>query len=198
MATLPTHLALIKLASIRADARLAAQLKQTLALAGGLPADTVRVFSAIETAQTYVYLPTSNVPDDTTLAVWLDAAKQVSNANGTIALLTRHYDLPGASAGAQAPWHYIVETDVVPDAQSDLNAWYDTEHMPGLAAVPGTVRAQRYVNPTGTPRYHACYDLHTQETFGSPPWLAVRATDWSARVRPNFRNTIRTMFTVVG
>ena len=29
---------------------------------------------------------------------------------------------------------------------------------------------------------------------GSPEWLAVRATDWSSRVRPAFRNTRRTMF----
>ena len=25
-------------------------------------------------------------------------------------------------------------------------------------------------------------------------WLAVRASDWSGRVRPSFRNTRRTMF----
>lgn len=61
-----------------------------------------------------------------------------------------------------------------------------------MAGVPGTVRAGR------SPRHHACYGLRTQETLGSPPWLAVRATDWSSRVRPAFRNTKRTMFRRVG
>ena len=60
--------------------------------------------------------------------------------------------------------------------------------------MPGTVRALRYECRHKGPRYLACYDLHTRETFGSPPWLAVRATDWSSRVRPSFRNTRRTMF----
>ncbi|WP_232301032.1 DUF4286 family protein [Caldimonas taiwanensis] len=102
--------------------------------------------------------------------------------------------LDGASKGQVAAWRYVVETDVLSEAEADLNAWYDHEHLPGLAAVPGTVRAQRLLNEQGHPRYHACYDLVTLETFGSPAWLAVRATAWSSRVRPSFRNTRRTMF----
>lgn len=96
--------------------------------------------------------------------------------------------------GARAPWHYVVETDVAPESEQDFNDWYSREHLPGLAAVPGTARADRYLCKDGSPRYYACYDLHTRETLGSPPWLAVRGTDWSSRVRPAFRNTKRTMF----
>lgn len=70
---------------------------------------------------------------------------------------------------------------MLPEAEQDLNAWYDQEHLPGLASVPGTVRAMRFECRDESPRYLACYDLHTRETFGSPPWLAVRATDWSSR-----------------
>ena len=73
-------------------------------------------------------------------------------------------------------------------------AWYDVEHLPGLAAVQGTVRASRFRNPRGSPRYHACYDIESPSTVGSPPWVAVRGTSWSQRVRPAFRNTKRTMF----
>jgi len=103
-------------------------------------------------------------------------------------------EVAGASADAAAPYHYVVETDVEPAHEADFNAWYDREHMPGLASVPGNVRARRYRNTTGAPRYHACYDLVAPEILGSPPWLAVRATPWSDRVRPMFRNTKRTMF----
>ena len=103
-------------------------------------------------------------------------------------------ELDGASAGEAAPFQYVVETDVLAECEADFNAWYDREHMPGLAAVPGTVRAARYRDVAGHPRYYACYDLTNPGTLGSPEWLAVRATPWSDRVRPTFRNTRRTMF----
>jgi hypothetical protein len=106
-------------------------------------------------------------------------------------------DLRGASHGTAPVFHYVVETDVVPEAEVDLNDWYEREHLPGLAAVPGAIRAQRLRNLDAGPRYHACYELVTRETLGSTPWLAVRHTAWSDRVRPNFRNTKRTMFSRV-
>lgn len=104
------------------------------------------------------------------------------------------FDVAGASSSEVPRFHYVVETNVVPEHEADLNAWYDTEHMPGLAACPGSVRARRFRNPDGSPRYHACYDLVRTETLGSEPWLAVRHTAWSDRVRPHFRDTKRTMF----
>jgi hypothetical protein len=116
-------------------------------------------------------------------------------ADVSLVKLEVELELAGASAGADAPWHYIVATDVANQHEADFNAWYDKEHLPGLAAVPGTVRAARYRVTEGEgPRYHAAYDLATREAFGSPAWLAVRATPWSARVRPAFRNTRRTMY----
>lgn len=84
--------------------------------------------------------------------------------------------------------------DPPPALEDEFNDWYDTEHLPGLAAVPGTIRTQRFRSLDGGPRYHACYELVAPQTLGSAPWLAVRHTAWSARVRPNFRNTKRTMF----
>ncbi|MGH8819326.1 MAG: hypothetical protein ACREX5_22205 [Achromobacter pestifer] len=147
------------------------------------------VEDAVESADTYVYL--GGAPDALP-EIQARLAELFPGAQARV--LHQTLDLPGASAGQSAPWHYIVETDVLPEAEADLNAWYDQEHLPGLASVPGTVRAMRYECRDQAPRYLACYDLHTRETFGSPPWLAVRATDWSSRVRPSFRNTRRTMF----
>jgi hypothetical protein len=103
-------------------------------------------------------------------------------------------ELSGASFGQAVSNHYIVETDVLPEYEDDLNAWYAQEHLPGLAGVPGTVRGARYVDDAGSPKYYACYDLTHADVLGSPAWLAVRATPWSSRVRPAFRNTQRTMF----
>ena len=103
-------------------------------------------------------------------------------------------ELAGASEGHTAVNHYVVETDVLSEFEEDLNAWYAQEHLPGLASVPGTVRAARYVDTAGSPKYYACYDLVSADVLGSPAWLAVRGTPWSSRVRPAFRNTRRTMF----
>ena len=105
-----------------------------------------------------------------------------------------HLVLEGAAAGSPVGCHYVVETDVLPEHESEFNAWYDQEHLAGLAGVPGTVRAARYVRPTGSPRYYACYDLASPDVLGCDAWLAVRATAWSSRVRPLFRNTRRTMY----
>jgi hypothetical protein len=113
----------------------------------------------------------------------------------TLARLHPLLIIDGAAANCVAPWHYIVATDVLDEQESDFNAWYHDEHMPGLAAVPGTARAARYRLAEGAgPRYHACYDLAERSAFNSEAWLAVRATPWSSRVRPAFRNTLRTMY----
>ncbi|MGE8612523.1 MAG: hypothetical protein ACN6PF_09480 [Achromobacter veterisilvae] len=158
-------------------------------LTEGLAGVAVSAFAAEEDEDTYVYLrgAPEALPE-----IQARLAERFPGARTRV--LHKTLDLPGASAGQDAPWHYIVETDVLPEAEADLNAWYDQEHLPGLASVPGTVRALRYECRDEAPRYLACYDLHTRETFGSPAWLAVRATDWSSRVRPSFRNTRRTMF----
>lgn len=171
---------------VLAVGRIRAALSEGLALA-------VDVCAAVEVEESYVYCRAQGDAE----AV-LEAARSRAMAacpSGSRAVsLEGMLHLGSAPDGAGAPWHYVVETDVAPESEQDFNAWYTEEHMPGLAAVPGTARADRYLCRDGTPRYYACYDLFTRETFGSPPWLAVRGTDWSSRVRPSFRNTRRTMF----
>lgn len=102
--------------------------------------------------------------------------------------------IKGASFGQAPTCHYVVETDVAPEHEADLNDWYEQEHLPGLARVPGTIRAVRYRRASGSPRYLACYDLVSRDPLERPEWLAVRNTDWSSRIRPLFRNPRRTMF----
>ncbi|OZI58547.1 DUF4286 family protein [Bordetella genomosp. 1] len=160
------------------------------------PGMRVEVYAAADPAQpeTYVYCTPASADTAGHDLAAVRALADERYPGAATRILDALADLDGASAGEASHWHYVVETDVLPEAEEDFNAWYDQEHMPGLAAVPGSVRARRLRCPDGGPRYHACYDLATQETFGSPPWLAVRATDWSSRVRPSFRNTKRTMF----
>jgi hypothetical protein len=162
-------------------------------------AESVAVHAALEGSEGYAYL-FSREPGAITAAVIarvVESACSVPNFRGlqiSAVRLQPVFDAAGASRNEPAPFHYVVETDVVAEHEADLNAWYDGEHMPGLAACPGSVRARRFRNPDGSPRYHSCYDLVRTETLASEPWLAVRHTAWSERVRPQFRNTKRTMF----
>jgi hypothetical protein len=113
-----------------------------------------------------------------------------------LSLLEPVFDVAGASAGESPGFHYVVETDPEPAWMAEISRWYDVEHMPGLAAVPGCIRAIRFLNRGHGPLSLACYDLVTLAAFGSPPWLAVRGSAWSDVVRPHFTNTKRTMFDV--
>ena len=134
--------------------------------------------------------------DGTEACVYLQAAPRLPMPPQTsLVRLTRTLFLAGEAHLRDAPWHYTVATDVVPADEADFNAWYDTEHLPGLAAVAGVVGAMRCRVVEGIgPRYHAGYDLADRQAFNSPAWLAVRGTPWSSRVRPSFVNTRRTMY----
>jgi hypothetical protein len=103
----------------------------------------------------------------------------------------------GASKGTQPTCHYVVRTDAAPGWDEELQRWYDEEHLAGLAGVPGTVQAQRLLCLEQSPRFYACYDLLGPDVIDSPAWLTVRDTAWSSRVRPNFANPRRTLFTDV-
>lgn len=107
------------------------------------------------------------------------------------------FETRGAAAGAAARFHYVVETDPEAGWHGEIARWYDEEHMPGLAAVPGCIRAWRALNLGMGPLSLAAYDLVAAEVLGSPPWLDVRGTAWSDRTRPHFTNTRRTMFAVI-
>lgn len=100
----------------------------------------------------------------------------------------------GASYGHPPGVHYVVETDTDEGWETEIFKWYDQEHMPGLATVPGCIMARRLLNLDHAPRSYACYDLVARDTLGSPPWLAVRGTAWSDICRPHFTNTSRTLF----
>lgn len=144
----------------------------------------------------YVYARTP-APDAATTARATAFARHCAGARDVrLSPLEPVFDVPGASAGAAAGFHYVVEMDPEAGWMEEIARWYDREHMPGLAAVPGCIRAMRFLNKGHGPLSLACYDLVTPGALGSPPWLAVRGTAWSDITRPHFTNTRRTMFEV--
>ena len=82
-----------------------------------------------------------------------------------------------------------------PEAEAELNKWYDEEHIPALAGVPGCLKARRYkitsVNSDGKQKYLALYHLTSPEVCSSEAWKKAANTDWTARVRPYFRDGLR-------
>ncbi len=155
----------------------------------------MHAYRGTSSADVYVYF---ELPDEASSAAALDAAldcgRALAIAAPNIDRLRGVFDIPGASAGAVPAFHYVVETDAADGWQAEMFLWYETEHLPGLAAVPGCVRARRFLNLDRGPYSLASYDLVTPTVIASSQWLSVRGTPWSERVRPQFRNTRRTMF----
>lgn len=185
------------------EAASAAFVNACRAAAAAMPGASIRrmAWSAAEgDAYGYIALPQRQLLDTSDLAAVLAAFSLAlpRDAQPRVSRLEQALVLPGASHGAQAAFHYVVEMDPETGWRDELLRWYDTEHMPGLASVPGNVRAARMLNHDHGPLSLACYDLVSPDTLGSPPWLAVRGTEWSSRVRPHFTNTRRTMFRTLG
>jgi hypothetical protein len=104
---------------------------------------------------------------------------------------------PGnATAPPQAGGLLLNAMNVAPEAEEDFNAWYDQEHLPALAAVPGTLAARRFRSDegaSGTHRYVAIYHLESPQVVRSAAWTSAVNTPWSARIRPQFRDRIRVL-----
>ena len=93
-----------------------------------------------------------------------------------------------------APWLYIVHTDIPDHIASEYNEWYDAEHLPRLATVPGVLRARRYNRVSGPgPQYLTAYEITAPEVWESPAALQARKTPWTEKMRSLFQNTRRSM-----
>lgn len=147
------------------------------------------------TACVYLELPDRIAVSKTALAPLANAAG--SPASPRLARLALMRGIDGASRNESALFHYVVAMTPESGFEVELQRWYDAEHLPGLAAVPGCVQARRFWNHDTGARSMACYDLADEHAMGSPAWLAVRHTAWSDRMRPRFMDTVRTMFSVV-
>ena len=78
-------------------------------LADGLPNVRVSAYAAVDEDETYLYIDGG---EGTLPEVGARVAEQLPGAS--VRVLHRTLDLPGASSGQDALWHYIVETDVLP------------------------------------------------------------------------------------
>jgi hypothetical protein len=100
---------------------------------------------------------------------------------------------PGDAVAPAAAGGLLVNAmNVLPEHESEFNEWYNTEHIPALAAVPGTLLARRYRSAEpGGQRYVALYHLASPEVPDSAAWKAAASTPWTERLRPHFRDHLR-------
>ena len=79
----------------------------------------------------------------------------------------------------------LVHCDPEPTLEEELNAWYDTEHLPERAAIAGFETALRFTSLGDGPRYLALYDLTGLDVLESDAYRAVSGSNfspWTKRV----------------
>src|SRR5579864_3384644 len=94
--------------------------------------------------------------------------------------------LPGdATAPYGAGGLLLVGMTPGPAVETAFNAWYDTEHVPALARVPGVLCARRFRSTLAQgPRYVALYHLTGPGVVASAEWKqASESTPMPAKVR---------------
>jgi len=84
-----------------------------------------------------------------------------------------------------------VSMNVDPAAEHEFNEWYNTEHLPQLATVPGVLCARRYQASVGERKYLALYNLASADVSRSDAWRKAAGTPWTERMRPHFRDFLR-------
>ncbi len=86
----------------------------------------------------------------------------------------------------------VFATNVAPEAEAEFNAWYDTEHIPQLAAVPGVLRARRFRSPdSGGHKYVATYHLQSPGVCETEAWKQAVQTPWTKKMGPHMRAALR-------
>ena len=95
-----------------------------------------------------------------------------------------------ATNKGKTPGFLLVLMQPPPVLEDEFNVWYDTEHVPERAAVPGFRTALRFVCVDGHPRYLAMYDLDSFAVLESEAYKRVaydRSSPWTKRVTSRVR-----------
>ena len=123
------------------------------------------------------------------LSVW---SKRVTAMCTRLLRMEGEQTLPGEADSPQGAGGLLVNAmNVAPEHEAEFNEWYDHEHIPALAAVPGVMSARRFRDAKGTHRYLALYHLTSPEVPNGPDWKAAASSEWTDRLRPHFRDHLR-------
>ena len=102
--------------------------------------------------------------------------------------------LPGEQAAPDnAGGLLLVAMTPAAAVETEFNAWYDTEHIPALARVPGVLCARRFrAGDNSGPKYVALYHLTSPEVVTGPEWKqASESTPMPEHIRPQISDRLR-------
>ena len=123
------------------------------------------------------------------LSVWSKRVGKIAQR------LLRHdgvQTLPGDAVAPAGSGGLLVNAmNIDPAHEDEFDDWYNTEHIPALSKVAGTICARRYKDLTGSHRHVALYHLESPEVTMTNAWKEAAGTPWSARLRPHFRDHLR-------
>jgi len=86
----------------------------------------------------------------------------------------------------------LVGMTPAPAVETAFNAWYDTEHVPALARVPGVLCARRFRTSGGNPKYVALYHLASPGVVDGAEWKAASgSTPMPEHIRPQIGDRLR-------
>lgn len=165
-----------------------------LALQRWIGAEDPKTSVAIYDLQTIAVLqsPEYQAIGGQNLSVW---SKRVTAKCQRILRFEGEQVLPGDKVSAQGAGGLLMfGMNVAPEAEADFNDWYNQEHLPNLAAVPGVLSARRFRATQGTHNTHkyvALYHLSSPEVVVSAEWKKAVETPWTLRVRPHTKDRLR-------
>jgi hypothetical protein len=100
--------------------------------------------------------------------------------------------LPGDKLAPNGARGFLLNAmNVVPEHEAEFNEWYNTEHIPALAAVAGVICARRFRATSSNRRYVALYHLESPEVQATQAWKDAANTPWTEKLRPHFRDHLR-------
>lgn len=94
----------------------------------------------------------------------------------------------GERPAKEAVFALTVRLNTPADHEQEFNAWYNEDHVPALASVPGVYCARRYVAVEGDPKYLAIYEMKDAGIVRTPEWEKARLYGRTAQIRPYLKD----------
>ena len=101
--------------------------------------------------------------------------------------------LPGTAVAPNGAKALLLNAmNAAPEGEAEFNRWYDEEHIPALAAVPGVLCARRFrAASTTLQKYVALYHMESAEVCSTAAWSKAVDTPWTNKIRPYMRDRLR-------
>ena len=100
--------------------------------------------------------------------------------------------LPGDQIAPENAEGFLLNAmNCTPEVEAEFNEWYNTEHIPHLAAVPGVIMARRFRATSANRKYVALYHLEAPEVQATPAWKDAANSPWTEKLRPHFGDHLR-------